>query len=594
MAGGGIVSVEPVDSGGYRAQLADGSSMRLDDSEAARALYERKRSDAIGPDALAMNDTPPTPGQASDVPQNPAIHQLPGGGASMSLADARRLHDLPPSQSQPAAQPAAPTQQASAQAASAPQGAQPAAQQQRDGPLGFTMKGIDPATGKEIQGPAVMKDGVTQIYIGPKAGSPGGLTKLGKSELEHDAATEQQVQEARAREEQATEVGTQAAKAEANSQAAYLQQRKQEMQTQVQQQQDEQAKIQGHVDDLQSKYDKAHDDFMNSKVDPDQYMKGGHGAVGIFSALGVALAQYGSAFTGQPNIAAQFVNNQIDRSIRAQEAQIQVKGRGADNMLSNLTRETGNLNLAKTAMRQLLTERAAVEAQAVGARYKGTQIQASSDAVAAKLQGDVALQDNARRRGNLEHVMTNKMYYQQGSSAVPGHFATPTQESMSKNNADEIANRREQLAENKAAATGAGGALPRSLQLPAYAVDSVRNLGPKILGAYGVKRGQDVGAVEGAGLGVTRGTAGKSARDIDSMLPIFFEEHTKMVTGQAPGEAKMAEFRENMKHMSTAQKLNFVNNGLDQADEKSKYIDSQRGKGEPLGDVPSSPEEGGL
>ena len=67
----------------------------------------------------------------------------------------------------------------------------------------------------------------------------------------------------------------------------------------------------------------------------------------MFSALGVAMAQFGGAFTGQPNVAMQFVNNQIDRSIRAQEAQINVKGNAADNMLADLTREMGSLSAAK-------------------------------------------------------------------------------------------------------------------------------------------------------------------------------------------------------------------------------------------------------
>lgn len=386
---------------------------------------------AMGPNALASNGPrvgtttveAPQSGlpEVSDVPQG-APYQVPGG-AAMKLSDLR------------SSAAAAQTQQASAQPQTAtdtvaPPGP-PAASQA--GPLGYAMKGIDPATGKEVQGAAYRDaQGNIAIMLPGSKGSPGGLTELGKKALENQTAAEAEYEKQRKLEDDARQAGVDAAKQEAEERQSFLEEQRTQNMLAAQNQQDEIDKQTTAVSKLQSSYEAARDDFMNSKVDPDAYLKGGGGSTALFSMLGMAMGAFGATLGRTPNFAENFVQSQIERNIRSQEAQINVKGKAADNMLADLTRSLGDKKLAVSAMRQMLTERAAIEAQQVGASSKSAQIQANATEVAAKLASQAAIQDNVRKQQFLEHVMTNPLYYKQGRAGSAPRMALPTQESMGK------------------------------------------------------------------------------------------------------------------------------------------------------------------
>jgi hypothetical protein len=188
---------------------------------------------------------------------------------------------------------------------------------------------------------------------------------------------------------------------------------------------------------------------MTSKVDPDAYMKSGGGSTAIFSTLGMMLGAFGSTLARTPNFAQEFVNGQINRHIQAQEAQIQIKGKAADNMLADLTRETGSLQNGKLAMRQLLLEKASTEAQQIGARSKSQAVQAESDKTAAALAGQAAIADNMRKQGFLEHVMSSPIYYQRGSAGRTAGFITPTLDQVGTLQGQQLKARDQALQEEK-------------------------------------------------------------------------------------------------------------------------------------------------
>ena len=179
---GGFQNVEQIGSGIYRATDAGGQSFIVH-GQPGEDLYNRYTSSQapIGP--------PPPPAPTADVGGMP-VTKLPGGGVSVPLSAARAAW-------KPSPEKAADTQPAST--APAAPGAQPDAAQGQQaptvqaGPLGYTMKGVDPSTGKEIAGQAVRReDGSIGIYVPPVRGSAGGLTKLGKEALKNSAEAEQE------------------------------------------------------------------------------------------------------------------------------------------------------------------------------------------------------------------------------------------------------------------------------------------------------------------------------------------------------------------------------------------------------------------
>lgn len=432
-----VIGVEPAElPGAYRANMDDGSSMLLHgpSGEALARRYASTGENAMGPNAVAdASDVTGTVGKGllytNPLTAGPALAYAAGKKAYDAItAPKERIGtttvEAPQAQPEPG-----PTQNASVQQGS-PQQPQQASQQtapqSQAGPLGYTMKGIDPATGKEVQGAAIRNaDGSIGIMLPGSKGSPGGMTALGKEAVAHTAEAEKEHARQTALGEIAAQRGADAAIDENAERQGYLIEQQKQLINQAKQQQDEVDKQTAAVEKLQAGYQAARDDFMHSKVDPDQYMKADKGRA-LFSMLGVALSQFGSAFTRQPNIAAEFVNSQIDRNIRAQEAAINVKGKAADNMLADLTRQTGDLKLAKVAMKQMLTERAAMQAEQVGLGAKNDQIKANAQAVSAKLAGDAALMDNGRKQAFVEHVMSNPLYYRKGVAGSAPRMALPT------------------------------------------------------------------------------------------------------------------------------------------------------------------------
>jgi hypothetical protein len=109
--------------------------------------------------------------------------------------------------------------------------------------------------------------------------------------------------------------------------------------------QDLQNQYQQRQTDLMGKIDAATQDFSNGHINPNHYMENMSTAGKISSAIGLILGGIGGGLTGQGNPAAQFLQNQIDRDIDSQKANLGKK----ETLLSSYFKEFGNMQDA-TAM----------------------------------------------------------------------------------------------------------------------------------------------------------------------------------------------------------------------------------------------------
>lgn len=462
----GVVDVQPAAlPGAYNATFGNGQSM-LVHGPSGQGLYQQFQANnpqrGLPAGALAQNAPAPQQGtpdapvrmgtttvaapQGGQQEQAPAADEGPHkvqGGSSMSLAKARELAAQHPSAE------AGSTQQASAQVPPA----QTQAGQPRIGdPLGYSMKAIDPATGKEVEGPAIMTADGPRVYMGARAGSPGGLTGVGKEFMKHAGEAEQVTSEARQVEQSATERGSELAKQQAEEEFAFAKEQQKQAIIQQHDQEEENRQLQDHVKDMDAKYQAARDEYRGSKVDPGHYMRGNWLAV-----LGTMLGAVGAGLGRHPNYAMEFVNQNIDRDIRAQEKEIEIKKNSADNALADLTRSQGSLQAGKLALRQILTEKAKDQFQTIASSYKGANIQAAAQQAAAQLAEQHAQQDLARKQGYVDKAMHDRIYYAPGTAGRSAGMLVPTQGSMGSRQEAQLKGREMALKESEQAAKAAGG-----------------------------------------------------------------------------------------------------------------------------------------
>lgn len=436
---GNITDIQPAEyPGAYNVQLANGGSMLVhgDPAERLKQQFDAARAarsldqSAVGPNALAQNDAGGAPQTASDAAPvltrsasalRAMMHASPEEVNRIAAANPVMVNGRPKAEveAEMAAAKGGAATAGAAPSAPAPTGPRPGE------PLGYSMKAVDPNTGKEIEGPAVMTENGPRVYVAPKAGSPGGLTKLGKEAIAHQQSAEEKYAAATDEAAKAREEQTVLARDQAQREQSYLEERQKQLFIEQQKQQEENDQAQKRVTDLDAKYQQYRDDFKNSKVDPDRVMRGNW-----MATLGMALGAAGASLARTPNFAQNFVNDRIERDIRAQEKEIEVKGASANNALADLTRSQGSLQAGKLALKGILTDRAQTELQMIGSTNKDAAISAQAREAAAQLAAQQALNDQARKQGYLEHVMKDRMYNAPGVAGRSGGFLVPTQQSM--------------------------------------------------------------------------------------------------------------------------------------------------------------------
>jgi hypothetical protein len=149
-------------------------------------------------------------------------------------------------------------------------------------------------------------------------------------------------------------------------------------------------------------------DIMNSHINPNQYLENMSAGKKVSTALGLILGGMGSAKTGGPNPAMQFLNNQIERNLAAQQANISNK----HNLLSALEKQYGDKMVAANMFRAI---NANVLAAHLGAATSTAQSQLAK---AAGLQGIGQLKSQAGQfllKSQLMHMKSSINQGQPGS-----------------------------------------------------------------------------------------------------------------------------------------------------------------------------------
>lgn len=481
MPAGGIVNVTPVAPGQYKADFGNGESALLTGGPGEDAFNRFQAANSLGARGAVAG-----PGAGAPPGESEGVRGLlgnalragealvnPAGAVSRAAGDvAQRFtspdQPAPPPAAAPAASPA-PTEAPPAQPAPAgpvaPVAAQPAqaATPQQTGPvpLGHTMKAVDPATGKEFEGDAFrMPDGSVKIVRQGMAGTPGGLTDAGKSRMEKYVASQTRAAEKMAEAAEYRQIGTDLAIQDAEAYRAHLEEQKVQTQLIMQEQADEQRAVEERVNSYRSSYDKAAQEFQAARVDPDRYMKSKGGGGRALTGLAAALGAFGAGMARTPNFAMDFINNRIADDMRSQEAEINVKGRAADNLLGRLTREMGDLQLAKKSFRQLQLQEAGYEAELVANGTKSQQIANAARQVAAETAAAGAIAGDEKDAAFYEKTMKEKLYYRPGSAGRAGGIFSPTQESYQSGRSSGIAVEDLKLRQQKQDAEAAGAPKP--------------------------------------------------------------------------------------------------------------------------------------
>lgn len=105
------------------------------------------------------------------------------------------------------------------------------------------------------------------------------------------------------------------------------------------QQQVTQKNYQDHFNELNQEYGNFMNDIKNQHIDPNHYWASKSTASKISTGLGLILGGIGSGLTGQGNAALEFLQNNINRDIKGQEANLGKE----QNLLSANMRQFGNL-----------------------------------------------------------------------------------------------------------------------------------------------------------------------------------------------------------------------------------------------------------
>lgn len=169
----------------------------------------------------------------------------------------------------------------------------------------------------------------------------------------------------------AEELGAATAAQQAAEERGFLEEQQRQLVAQQQQQAAQMETIKRGVAEKQVAYDIAQARYNNhSEIDQDRiWRKKGIGA-SILGVIGAALGAFGSGMTKTPNFALEIINGAIERDIRAQEQEIAINRESAGNALADLQRQTGSLDLAKSALGALQTQRVQLQLQAMANKAK--------------------------------------------------------------------------------------------------------------------------------------------------------------------------------------------------------------------------------
>lgn len=216
-----------------------------------------------------------------------------------------------------------------------------------------------------------------------------------------------------------------AGKAQAAKEASYLDEQANQANLRIQKMEDEQQQRQTDMDEAQAKYQQVVDDMATMKVDKNRlWAKMGSGDK-VLAGIGMFLGAFGSS---DSNLAVKVINDSIERDIREQESNIQMKGTEVSNrrgLLSDMLSRFNSERQAKLATHAAYLQNAEFEVQKYAAKYKGTAIAGKAMQLAGQLQTKKAeflgkLYKEAAERQNIQQtggLKPQEVYAQ----SVPGY-----------------------------------------------------------------------------------------------------------------------------------------------------------------------------
>lgn len=138
--------------------------------------------------------------------------------------------------------------------------------------------------------------------------------------------------------------------AQGEAQLGHLQ--SQALEQQMQTERELSSSFQSHYHELQSERDAFVHDLQNQHIDANHYLGSMDTGGKIATALGLIMGGLGSGLTGQPSAALTFLNNQIDRDINAQRANL---GK-SETLLNANMRQFGNMRDATEMTRVMMLD----------------------------------------------------------------------------------------------------------------------------------------------------------------------------------------------------------------------------------------------
>lgn len=178
--------------------------------------------------------------------------------------------------------------------------------------------------------------------------------------------------------------------AAASSNEAQL--RQQALEEQQAKQEDLMASNQKHIDALNTERQGFMDAVKDQKIDPNRYLANRTVPQRIGNAIGLLLGGMGAGLLHQENPAMKFIQNQIDRDIESQKAELGKK----ENLLSNNLKQFGNQKDAFDMTRIQMNDMTANQLQQAAAKSGSQQAQA----IAQQKLGELYSQ-NAQLVGNM-------------------------------------------------------------------------------------------------------------------------------------------------------------------------------------------------
>lgn len=170
------------------------------------------------------------------------------------------------------------------------------------------------------------------------------------------------------------------------------------------------------------------DDIRNTNVEPEHFWADKSGLDRLRFGLGMLASGVGSALTGQPNLAADFVQRAIARDVEAQRANLGKKQSVYSYYLENMKDQRA----AQLMAHSVLTNAAAAEMEAMARRGAGTEAAANMKVQAAQLhqasitqanQASAMQTQNEMQRAQLQAMQLNRammMQWMRGGSGGAG------------------------------------------------------------------------------------------------------------------------------------------------------------------------------